>query len=267
VPVYDLTVEEDHEFFANGVLVHNSTHAGGCYTAGPLGGIVELGDNKMQIYLIEFVRGQWSIDKVEEQIKLWANIDAGRYGSKYETVVEEEGGSAGKQAAFDTMRNMRGLRVRIISTGGKSKISRWQPLANAVYRYEVFVVTTKDGKPNPCAAEFLAELGGQPKSQFRDMTDAAALVFNELIQPGYFDLPDDEPGEPTAYDSFGPCKNNLCDRLASGDSPYCCKCCQIIHVTKQDIREIDDAHDQMCNHRHGTLAREGEWQPSGRVVR
>ncbi len=76
VPVYDIEVEWAHEFFANGILVHNSTKDGGCYTAGVL--MTSMMDGT---YFLEgMIRGQWSTFQRDEIIKLTAELDRIKYG-------------------------------------------------------------------------------------------------------------------------------------------------------------------------------------------
>lgn len=243
-----------------------ATQDGGCYTAGVLIGILELPDNRQEVYIIDVIRHQWSIDKVEANIKLWAKMDAAMYGSRYETVIEEEGGSAGKQAAMDTMRNMRGLPVRVISTGGKSKPVRWKGLANAVFAYEVYLVSTKGGEPKKNAAEFLNELQNQPRSEFKDCTDSGALAYNEARTSNWFSLPDpEEEGDgSTLAAAAGPCENKGCDRLAREDDPYCCDCCRDHEEAGRDVAAMpyDVGHENSCNSRHGGLARRDLWTPN-----
>lgn len=237
-----------------------ATRQGGCFTAGILCGIVEGENGGQEIYVIDVIRKQWDIAEVEAQLKVWATVDEARYGrAKYETVIEEEGGSAGKHSAYETGRNTRGLRVRTVPTGGDPKRIRWDNLRKSVYRYEVHVVQA------PWTQEFIRELATVPRSQFKDQVDSVSLAYNELIKPGFFDLPDDEgEGDDPLQSGENACKNRLCNRLSREGDDYCCDCCKVIDVTGQDIREIADAHGQSCNFRHGELRRRGLWE-SGEV--
>lgn len=109
VGVYDLTVEDAHEFFANGILVHNSTEDGGCYTAGVLMAM----DNDGGLWVEHCVHGQWEPIKRNDIILATAQHDRARYG-RYEPAiwVEREGGSAARDAWIYLVRLLRGFVVK-----------------------------------------------------------------------------------------------------------------------------------------------------------
>ncbi len=96
IPVYDLTVKDAHEFFANGVLVHNST-AGErskgkvCFTAS----VLMSRDHNGLFYVEEVLRGKWDSHERDQIMIATAHSDRSRYGA-VTTVVEREGGSSGK---------------------------------------------------------------------------------------------------------------------------------------------------------------------------
>jgi predicted phage terminase large subunit-like protein len=235
----------------------------GCFTAGVCGGIEidfhgkDNSEHDERIYVLDVVRGQWGSGDVERQIDLWSRVDTAQYGEKYETVFEREGGSAGIQAAEETLRRLRGRRVRACGTGGKGKEVRWQGAANAIFRREVYLVEA------PWNAEFIAELQSLPKGQFKDQADAFSLMYSELVDPSALDSllgSDDDEDQAETYER---CANNLCDRLAVRGSDYCCHCCEAAHSAS--VRLFDNQHEPNCNQRHNQLAAKGEWEPAGTI--
>jgi len=164
-----------------------------------------------------------------------------------ETIFEEEGGSAGKQAAFDTIRNCRGLRVRSVSTGNRSKYTRWQGLAAAVYSYEVYIVTAA------WTDLLINELQNVPFSEYKDQADSGAMTYNELISVGGYDLPDPDDERPTV--EHEECHTHGCNRYVANESAYCCPHCEACEEAGEDQL----LHSQGCDVYHGELFRRGEW--------
>jgi predicted phage terminase large subunit-like protein len=241
----------------------SSTLGGGCYTAGVLMGIVFLDDNHIEIYILNVVRGQWDVVGVESQIKFWAKHDELKYGAhRFETVFEQEPGASGKQAAAETIRKLRGRRIRAVPTKGKPKESRYSPFAGAIGEREVYLCTD-----NQWAADFINELELVPKGEYVDQADAASLAYYELVNPGVFDLPDadQEPGGSELMPSELTCVNSRCDRLASPESLYCCCDCEALDGGTEPMASREDLHQTKCNHRHGELYRRSLWTPNGQL--
>lgn len=238
------------------------TPLAGCYTAGVLGGIEieyhgkDKTEREERIYVLDVVRGQWASGDVERQIDLWSRVDAAQFGNeKYETIFEREGGSAGIQAAEETLRRLRGRRVRACGTGGKGKEIRWQGSANAIYRREVYLVEA------PWNTEFIAELQALPKGTYKDQADAFSLMYSELVDPSLLDSMIE--GDEEAEEKYERCANQRCDRLASRGSDYCCKCCEA--ADEAGVILLDEQHEPTCNSRHNQLAAKGEWEPNARI--
>lgn len=108
-PVYDLEVEDSHEFFANGILVHNSTQDGGCYTAG----VLLAKDSDGCYYIEDVVHGQWEPGLRNRMMRATALKDRSRYGPRNEPTiwVEAEGGSSGRDAWLGVVRALDGFPV------------------------------------------------------------------------------------------------------------------------------------------------------------
>lgn len=163
-PVFDLEVEDGHEFFAEGVLVHNSTEGGGSYSAG-----VRMARAGGLFYVEHVVRGQWSSAKRNAVMRQTAEYD----GAEVPIVVEQEPGSGGKESAEISVRDLAGFMVRAATVTG-DKLTRAGPLAAQAEAGNVKLVL---GQWNEA---FLAELHGFPEGENDDQVDAAAGAFNRL---------------------------------------------------------------------------------------
>lgn len=188
--MYDLTVEDAHEFYANGVLVHNSsTISTSAWTAGVL-----ISRTKEGIFTVEDVkRGQWSYDERNRIMLQTAEDDAAKY-SNVLIFVEQEPGSGGKESMLITIRELagynvrrdlpsRGKRERIVGAEklpGEAKIVRAGPLAAQAEAGNVRIVRADWN------SDFLEEIQGFPEMKFMDQVDATAAGFNKLCQ--YFGL-------------------------------------------------------------------------------
>jgi predicted phage terminase large subunit-like protein len=181
VAVYDLTVEGEHEFFANGVLVHNSTVGEyAAYTAGAL--LHKLRDG--QFLIGHMARGHWSALEREERIKYWAHQDRsmlGGYAASYEVGVEQEPGSGGKESAEATIRNLAGFRVFADKVTGSKEV-RAEPFAAQVQGSNVLL------RAGDWALELLDELDRFPNGRYRDQVDACSGAFNRLIGAPIYDI-------------------------------------------------------------------------------
>jgi predicted phage terminase large subunit-like protein len=218
----------------------------GDYTAGALGGIVA-GDVP-KLFVFDIAHGQWGTDQVLGQMQLWSKLDEKRFGfSKFETVFERGAADTGIQAAKETIRRLRGRRVRSIKPT-KSKEVRAEPLANAIAAGEVYFVN------GPWVSEAIRELRDFPKGEHDDRVDALSLLYSELIGGSLFEEPLDDEG-----DELLPCKNEACDRTAASDSEYCCDSCRMAEQSGQALHE--SAHCPECAYRHSQLFASGQWEP------
>lgn len=179
IPVYDLTVENTPEFFANGVLVHNSTADGGCYTAG----VLMSRDSNGSFYVEDVVRGQWEPLERNERMKATAYKDRARYGPNHEPVifVESEGGSSGRDAWLGIVRALAGFNIKEDSVVGMgSKDTRAELWSAQLAAGNVFIV---DGDWNAAYIDehclFKPEPGrrlGKYKDQVDSSSRACALL-------------------------------------------------------------------------------------------
>ena len=223
------------------------TKDAGCYTAGVLGGIVQLHDEPQQIYILDVARKQWSVNDVERQIDLHAKMDELRFGfDRYQTVFEMEPGASGIQAARETVRRLKGRRVRAVSPSG-SKVARAEPLANAIDAYEVFLVEADWNYP------FIEELQSFPKGEYADQVDAASLMYMELVRPTFAEPTDEDKEEHGKI--WVNCGNLSCDRMMREGQERCCETCG-----------TDDVHTGNCTMIHAQLYARQLWQPATRIV-
>lgn len=145
------------------------TDGGGTFSAGVL-----IGMRSQIYYIIDSIRGQWSTHDRENRIKLTAIADKERYGSRVVTIVEQEGGSGGKESMENTTKNLAGFRVqRDLPHGNKE--ARAEPLADQAEGGNVRLVM------GPWNEEYLDELESFPVGKYRDQVDASSGAFNRLV--------------------------------------------------------------------------------------
>jgi predicted phage terminase large subunit-like protein len=145
-----------------------ATEDGGCHTAGVLIGKTVDG----QFFIVDVVRGQWSVFERESIIKRTAVVDRARYGNVV-VIVEQEPGSGGKESAEATIRNLAGYSVYADRPTG-DKETRAEPLAAQAEGGNVKLVR---GDWN---AVYLDELAGFPFGKYADQVDASSGAFNYL---------------------------------------------------------------------------------------
>lgn len=195
VPVYDLEVEGDHEFFANGILVHNSSREeSACFTAGTL-----LAYDGYRIFIEDCVHGKWEPDERNAVMLATAIKDRTRYG-KHEPViyVEAEGGSAGRDAWLGIVRTLMGFVVREDVVKG-SKDTRAEPWATQLAAGNVFVVDNGEsegvGKAGWDINGYIEEHcnfrpeTGKRLGKWKDRVDASCLVEGTLIETSEGSVP------------------------------------------------------------------------------
>lgn len=166
VPVYDLQVEGCPEFYANGILVHN-TQDGGAYSAGVLMGL----DRHGFYWILDVVRGRWSSHEREERMRQTAEYD----GAKVEIIIEVEGGSGGKESGENSVRNLAGYNVTLYHPTG-DKEARAYPLSSMVGAGNVRILDRE------WTRDFIEEMRYFPNSKYKDQVDAVAGAFNRLAK-------------------------------------------------------------------------------------
>ncbi len=217
VPVYDLTVEDIPEFFANGVLVHNSpiplgggmfkqqyfnlqvlsapleckrirfwdrasTADGGCYTAGVL-----LARDKEDTYYVEHVvHGQWEPTERNTIMRATALRDRIKYGPRFEPriAVEAEGGSSGRDAWLGIVKCLQGFHVEEITVTGQ-KDTRAEPWSTQLAAGNVKLVSDGTWDINSYIEEHVnfRPVKGARLGKYKDQVDSSSGAFNLLSTP------------------------------------------------------------------------------------
>jgi predicted phage terminase large subunit-like protein len=186
VPVYDLTVQEAHEFVANGILVHNSTAGGGAFTVGVKMAL----DYEDRVWILDVVRGRWEPGERERIILKTAALD----GKKCRIGIEQEPGASGKEVAQQAQRNYikAGYRCYVDCVRGSKEERalginqeiRSDSFAAQVNSYNVVLI------PAPWNKEFVEELRLFPVSKYKDQTDAAvgaySMISKQRLRIGVF---------------------------------------------------------------------------------
>jgi predicted phage terminase large subunit-like protein len=145
-----------------------SVKDGGDYTVGALVGRGRDGT----FYVADVVRGQWATGDRENMIRQTAETDAQTYGA-VQIVIEQEGGSGGKDSARATIRNLAGFNISTDRPTG-DKATRAEPLAAQAQAGNVKIVR------GPWNAGYLSELTSFPFGTNDDQVDATSGAFNEL---------------------------------------------------------------------------------------
>jgi predicted phage terminase large subunit-like protein len=185
IPVYDLTVDDRHEFFANGVLVHNCTPGSGAYSAG----VLMARDDRGIYYVEDVVRGQWGAHERNTVILQTAQRDAWKYRGNVTIYIEQEGAGSGKEVTdqlivmlseFPVYRDLasgsaQGFKLKGgIRLPGDAKIRRAQPFSAQAEAGNVCVVNARWN------GDFLEELCAFPEYRFVDQVDAASACMLKL---------------------------------------------------------------------------------------
>lgn len=146
------------------------TAGGGAYTAG-----VKMSRLDNGRYLVHDVRrGQWTSDERERIIRQTAEADDSEEARPTLIVIEQEGGSGGKESAEATMRNLAGFVVERDRPTGK-KEARADPYSTQVNEGNVMLLR---GLWNQA---YIDELENFPNSTFKDQVDASSGAFAKLI--------------------------------------------------------------------------------------
>jgi predicted phage terminase large subunit-like protein len=153
------------------------------YTAGVL--MHKMNDNTFVIAHV--VRRRWSALERERRMREYAEADK-KLSKNYMIVVEQEPGSAGKESADNTIRNLAGFRVYADRVTGSKQV-RAEPFAAQVQAGNVFL------RAGLWVEAFLDECEIWPNGKYSDQVDAAAGAFNRLMKPYSYD---------TTYAGFTP---------------------------------------------------------------
>ncbi len=150
-----------------------STKEAASFTAGVL--MHKLSDDTFVIGHI--ARGRWSTLERERRIKSYSDSDAERR-SNLDIWFEQEPGSAGKESAEATIRNLAGLRVYADRVTGSKQV-RAEPFAAQVQAGNVWLLA------GDWVQDFLEECEAWPNGKYKDQVDAAAGAFNKLTTSSY----------------------------------------------------------------------------------
>jgi predicted phage terminase large subunit-like protein len=144
-----------------------ATTEAGAYTVG-----VKMHLLANKFFLIEDVkRGQWSSEVRERMIRQTAIAD----GTNVDIVIEQEGGSGGKESAEGTIRNLAGFRVKAERPMG-DKFKRADPFSVQVNNGSVILVVADWN------ARFKEEYELFPNGTYKDQVDAGSGAFQFLVK-------------------------------------------------------------------------------------
>lgn len=144
-----------------------ATIGGGAYTVG-----VKMHLLKNKFFLVEDVkRGQWSSEVREKIIRQTAIAD----GTDVDVVIEQEGGSGGKESAEGTIRNLAGFRV-----------TAERPIGDKSKRADAYSVQVNNGSVILVVADWNTRYKEEhelfPNGTYKDQVDGSSGAFNYLIK-------------------------------------------------------------------------------------
>ena len=171
--MYDLHVEGRHEFYANGVLVHNTQGGRGPFTAGVLLAEQDTG----LIWVFNSNRFKLDLWGREAAIVEQAHLDRRAHG-EVTVGLEQEPGSGGKESLQATVRRLRGFTVwwwKVDGTTGGKEL-RAEPWATQVNAGNVVLLDDNAGGSLWNDA-FAQEHRYFPFSRWKDQVDAASGGF------------------------------------------------------------------------------------------
>jgi len=149
------------------------TSGGGAYTCGVLIALLNQGD----WVVIDVVRGQWSALEREQNIKATTEADEAKWG-RFETWIEQEPGSGGKESAERTVANLAGYTVKIDKVTGAKEI-RAEPYAAQWQGGNISLVVAKWNQ------DYVDEHEVFPTGKYKDQVDAGAGAFAKTIGKQY----------------------------------------------------------------------------------
>lgn len=123
-------------------------------------------------YVLDVLRGQWSALERNRIIRTTAELD----GKNVRVVVEQEGGSGGKESAELTVRELAGWHITLDRPTG-DKVTRAGPLSAQAEAGNIILVRNPS---RDWISQFLDELHGFPEAKNDDVVDAASGAFKTL---------------------------------------------------------------------------------------
>lgn len=154
-----------------------ASEGGGDYTVGVL--VAKHRDGSF--YIIDVVRGQWSVHKRNQKVIATAERDAQRGAHNLHICIEQEPGASGIAAAQYMIQQLAGYSVSADRVD-KGKHVRWEPLAAQFEAGNVFLVE------GPWNDQFIQEHLIAPNGLHDDQVDAASGAFNKLCTRRVIDL-------------------------------------------------------------------------------
>ncbi|WP_116996314.1 phage terminase large subunit [Desertimonas flava] len=158
-----------------------ATEGGGDATAGVLMGRAKNG----RVYILDVKHERYGPSGVERLIANTAEEDAEKYGRKMPILIEQEGGSAGKNVAEHYAATvLPGFNVRFEGSTG-DKTVRALPLAAQVESGNVYLVR-REGDRGPETpgwwSKLIDEAAAFPNGAHDDIVDAASLAYMDLLR-------------------------------------------------------------------------------------
>ena len=147
----------------------------GDYTAGVL--IVE---RHGEYYVVDVVRGKWTMNERERIILATAKLDHQWY-PRCQIWIEQEPGSGGADSASYTIKNLAGYSIKADKVGARKEI-RWEPWAAQLEAGNVHLVE------GPWNREFIDEHLVAPNGTHDDQIDAASGAFSKVALGKNVDL-------------------------------------------------------------------------------
>lgn len=133
------------------------------------------GYNKVyKIYIEDVVVGKWSTDNRNKRMVATAERDHARYNNRGKCRVEQEPGSAGKDAINAIIHYLAGYSVRSDRPTG-DKDTRLEPFAGQAEQGNVYLVR------GPWNESYISEMTTIPSGLTRDQGDASAGAYNILM--------------------------------------------------------------------------------------
>jgi predicted phage terminase large subunit-like protein len=153
-----------------------ATDGAGDYSVGVL-----IAEHNDLWYVVDVIRGQWSVHQRNQIIRQAAVRETKRF-SDYQTVFEQEPGSGGLESAQHSIRLLAGLRAKADRVTG-TKASRAQPFADQCEAGHVRLVEGKWNIP------FIEELCVFPAGEHDDQVDAASGAFAHVVRAPKWEPP------------------------------------------------------------------------------
>ena len=141
-----------------------STKDGGDFTVG-----VKMKRNGRRYYVLDVKRGQWAAGERDRWIKQIAKAD----GEDTRIGIEQDPGSAGKDAARALLRELDGYAARAYPVSGNKEV-RAEPFQSACERGDVYLLKANWND------DFIDELCAFPKGLHDDQVDACSGVYKMI---------------------------------------------------------------------------------------